>query len=99
MSPAKAIWLVVLSFDTSSGRISTGLSITHDTTTAPMIMMSRDTTMIAMEAGIGDAIAERDVARTNLRTLYKLFGSRAVMKNNYFNRFLGARVGLARRTR
>ena len=50
--------------------------------------------MIAMEAGIGDAIAECDVARTNLRTLYNLFGSRAVMKNNYFNRFLGARIGL-----
>ena len=50
--------------------------------------------MIAMEAGIGDAVAELDAARTNLRTLYKLFGSRAAIGGNYFNRFLGAHIGL-----
>ncbi|MFZ4681923.1 MAG: DUF1254 domain-containing protein, partial [Terrimicrobiaceae bacterium] len=69
-------------------KIGVGAGKPFDSQTLPPEMM------IAMEAGIGDAIAERDVARTNLRTLYKLFGSRAVMKNNYFNRFLGARIGL-----
>lgn len=49
---------------------------------------------IAMNAGIEDAVDEADRAIPKIRNLYQLYGSRAVMKGKYFNRFLGARIGL-----
>ena len=49
---AKAICTVVLTFDTISGRISIGLSMSHDTITPPMIITSRDTTRMASVGGI-----------------------------------------------
>ena len=50
--------------------------------------------LAAMNEGIQDAIAEVNLAMPKVRNLYQLYGSRAVMKGNFFNRFLGAKLGL-----
>lgn len=49
---------------------------------------------IALQAGIDDAVAEGDAAIPQVRTLYQLYGNRAVFKGNHFKRYLGARLGL-----
>lgn len=49
---------------------------------------------IALQAGIDDAVAEGDAAVPQVRTLYQLYGSRAVFKGDHFKRYLGARLGL-----
>ncbi len=46
-----------------------------------------------MNKGMQDAIAEVNLAMPKVRNLYQLYGSRAVMKGNFFNRFLGAKLG------
>ncbi len=48
----------------------------------------------AMKKGVEDALAEVALALPKVRSLYQLYGSRAVMKGNFFNRFLGAKLGL-----
>lgn len=50
--------------------------------------------MAAIQAGIEDANAEAAEAAVKIRSLFKLYGNREVFKGNYFNRFLGARLGL-----
>lgn len=56
-------------------------------------MLSPEVT-IAMEAGIEDAKAKVNEAIPRVRTLYKLYGNREVFGGNYFNRYLGAKLGL-----
>lgn len=48
----------------------------------------------AMKKGVEDALAEVALAMPKVRNLYQLYGSRSVMKGNFFNRFLGAKLGL-----
>lgn len=48
----------------------------------------------AMNKGVEDAITEVNLAMPKVRNLYQLYGSRAVMKGNFFNRFLGAKLGM-----
>lgn len=56
-------------------------------------MLSPEMT-IAMEAGIEDAQTKVNEAIPRVRTLYKLYGDRRVFGGNYFNRYLGAKLGL-----
>lgn len=50
--------------------------------------------LAAMAKGVEDANAEVNLAMSKVRNLYQLYGNRSVMKGNYFNRFLGAKLGM-----